>query len=211
MYEEQRKELIDVCLELVRRDLVEGSAGNVSMRIDDHVLITPSSVQYLNMKPEDLMVVDLERNVIEGDRNPSVESPMHLEVYKCRKDAKAVAHTHSIYASALALVNKPLPPILDELVPKLGGEVRVTSYSMAGTSELARKVVEAMEGRSAVLIANHGALCVGKTPHDAMDIATLLERACKIYTIALQIGTPSQLPEDVVEDEEDLWKMMCEY
>ena len=82
---------------------------------------------------------------------------------------------------------------------------------MAGTSELARKVVEAMEGRSAVLIANHGALCVGKTPRDAMDVANLLERACRIYTIALQLGTPSQLPDDVVEDEEDLWKMMCEY
>lgn len=211
MYKETKDELLEICAEMVRRNLVEGSAGNASARVDDHVVITPSSVRYTEMAAEDMMVIDMDGRVIEGDRNPSVESPMHLEVYKNREDARAIVHTHSIYASALTLLNRTLPPILDEIVPKLGGEIRITQYSMPGTKELGQRVVKAMDMRSAALIANHGALCCGGSLHEALDVAVLLERACRIYMIALQVGKPSQLPEDVVEDEATLWEMMKGY
>ena len=211
MYEKEKQELLNICMEMVDSDLVVGSAGNASMRIDEHIIITPSSVRYSEMNPEDFMVLDMNADVIEGDRNPSTELPMHLAVYKNRTDALAIVHSHSIYASAMALLNKSLPPILDELVPKLGGEIKVTSYEMPGSSELGNRVVEAMELRSAVLIGNHGALCCGSSPREALDVAILLERACKIYMIALQLGTPSQLPEDVVEMESDLWQMLKGY
>jgi L-fuculose-phosphate aldolase len=211
MYEKEKQELLNICMEMVDRDLVVGSAGNTSMRVDEHIIITPSSVRYSEMNPEDFMVMDMNADVIEGDRNPSTELPMHLAVYKNRNDALAIVHSHSIYASAMALLNKSLPPILDELVPKLGGEIKVTSYEMPGSSELGNRVVEAMELRSAVLIGNHGALCCGSSSREALDVAILLERACKIYMIALQLGTPSQLPEDVVEMESDLWQMLKGY
>ncbi len=207
MYDDERKEMLAIISDMLKNDLVSGSSGNVSMRIDDHVLITPSSVRYIAMESEDLMVLDMDTKIIEGERNPSVEYPMHIEIYKQRKDALAVIHSHGIYSTALALVNKSLPPMLDEVVPKLGGEIRVSPYAPTGTKELGKKVVEAMNLRSAVLLANHGALCVGRTLKEALEAALLLERVCRIYIHALQIGEPSQLPEDVVEDEADIWQM----
>lgn len=196
---------------MVGNDLVVGSSGNASLRVGDHILITPSSVQYSTMTAENIMVLDLEGDVVEGDLNPSVESPTHLEIYRQREDVGAVVHSHSIYTTALALLHMPLPPVLDEVVPKLGGEVRVTSYAMPGTKELAKNVVEAMDMRSAVLIANHGAVCCAKTIRKAMEKAILLERTCKIYLLAKQIGDPIHLPEDVVEDEADLWEIMRDF
>lgn len=211
MYDKEKKELLQICKEMVENDLVVGSSGNASLRVGDHVLITPSSVQYSTMTAENIMVLDLEGNVVEGDLNPSVESPTHLEIYRQREDAGAVVHSHSIYTTALALLHMPLPPVLDEVVPKLGGEIRVTSYAMPGTKELAKNVVEAMDMRSAVLIANHGAVCCAKTIRKAMEKAILLERTCKIYILAKQIGNPIHLPEDVVEDEADLWEIMRDF
>lgn len=211
MYDKEKKELLQVCKEMVENDLVVGSSGNASLRVGDHILITPSSVQYSTMTAENIMVLDLEGNVVEGDLNPSVESPTHLEIYRQREDAGAVVHSHSIYTTALALLHMPLPPVLDEVVPKLGGEVRVTSYAMPGTKELAKNVVEAMDMRSAVLIANHGAVCCAKTIRKAVEKAILLERTCKIYVLAKQIGDPIHLPEDVVEDEADLWEIMRDF
>lgn len=198
-------------MEMLKEDLVIGSSGNISVKIDDHVIITPSSVHYAEMKPKDVLVIDMNGDVIEGDLNPSVEMPTHLEIYKQRDDAKAVIHSHGVYSTALAILGKSLPPILDEVVPKLGGEIRVTSYSLPGTKELAKKAAKAMEDRSAVLIANHGAVICGKTLKETLHLAILLERTCKIYILALECGKPTQLPEEVVEDEEDLWQMMRQY
>ncbi|MHA1937476.1 MAG: class II aldolase/adducin family protein [Candidatus Thorarchaeota archaeon] len=212
MYEKEKEELLAACGEMIREDLVIISAGNASIRVsDEHAVITPSSVPYVKMTVDDIVVVNREGDVIEADRNASVETPTHLEIYKQREDANAVVHSHSVYATALAVLQKPLPPILDEVVPKLGGEIRVTSYAMPGTKDLAKNVVEAMDRRSAVLIANHGAVTCGNTIRKALDNAILLERTCRIYLLALRAGDPIPLPEDVVEDEEDLWEIMRDF
>ena len=179
MYEDVKKEILDICLQMVENDLVIGSSGNVSVRIGDHVVITPSSVWYTEMAVEDMVVTDLTGKVIEGERNPSVES---------------------------------LPPLIDETVPKLGSDVKVTKYHMPGTKELGIAVVESIKDRSAALIANHGAVCIAKTLKKALHLAILLERTCKIYTIAkMSGGEVHHLPEDVVEDEQDVWEMMSGY
>jgi L-ribulose-5-phosphate 4-epimerase len=211
MYEDEKRKIIDVCNKMLDMDLVIGTSGNVSTRVGDHVVITPTSLKYRTMKPEDMVVLDLDGDVLEGHRNPSVETPTHIEVYKNREDALAVVHTHSVYATALAVAGKPLPPIIDEVVPKLGGEIRVTSYAMPGTKELAKQVVAAMDMRSGVLIANHGALTCGKTLEVAFDNSVLLERACKIYLLSFQVGQPRLLPSDVVDDESDVWAMLRQY
>ncbi|MCK5151834.1 MAG: class II aldolase/adducin family protein, partial [Candidatus Thorarchaeota archaeon] len=136
---------------------------------------------------------------------------MHLGVYKAREEAKAIVHSHSIFASALAVLRRPLPTVIDEVVPKLGGEIRVAEYAMSGTKDLANHVVEALDMRSGVLLANHGSLCFGKSIEEALLNSILLERSCKIYLMALQAGTPIELPEEVVEDEADIWDMMRSY
>lgn len=211
MYEQEKKELLDICLEMIKHNLVIGSSGNASVKIGDHVVISPSSVHYTDMTVDDIVVIDIEGNEVEGTRNPSVEKPMHLEIYKTRSDALAVVHTHSLYASALAILHEPLPPILDEIVPKLGAGIRVSDYAMPGTTQLGKNVVEALHDRSAALIANHGAVCCAKTLKDALFLSILFERACKIYMTAKQTGKPIELPEDVVEDEQDIWEMMREF
>jgi len=211
MYEKEKKELLDICLEMIRYDLVIGSSGNASLRVGDHVVISPSSVHYTEMVVDDVVVIDLEGNEVEGTRNPSVEKPMHLEIYNNREDALAVVHTHSLYTSAMAILHEPLPPILDEIVPKLGAGIRVSKYAMPGTKQLGKNVVEVLEERSAALIANHGAVCLARTLKDALFLSVLLERACKIYMTAKQVGTPIELPDDVVEDEQDIWEMMKDF
>jgi L-fuculose-phosphate aldolase len=211
MYEKEKKELLDICLEMIKHDLVIGSSGNASLRIGDHIVISPSSVHYTEMTVDDVVVIDLEGNEVEGTRNPSVETPMHIEIYRTRDDALAVVHTHSVCASAMAILHEHIPPILDEIVPKLGAGIRVSKYAMPGTKQLGKNVVEVLENRSAALIANHGAVCLAKNLKDALFLSILLERACKIYLTAKQVGTPIELPEDVVEDEQDIWEMMRDF
>ena len=211
MYEDQKKELLDICQQMVENDLVIGSSGNASLRADEHVVISPSSVHYTEMSIEDMVVVDINGDVIEGTRNPSIEMPMHLEIYAARDKALAIVHTHSIYASAMAVIQEPLPPILDEIIPKLGATIRVSSYAMPGTKDLAKNVVEVLESRSAALISNHGAVCYAKTLKEALFLSILLERACKIYMTAKCAGKVNELPEEVVEDEQDIWEMLSQY
>ena len=125
MYEKEKEELLAACDEMIREDLVIISAGNASIRVsEEHAVITPSSVPYTTMTLDDVVVVNMDGDVIEAERNASVETPTHLEIYKQREDVNAVVHSHSVYATALAVLHKPVPPILDEVVPKLGGEIR---------------------------------------------------------------------------------------
>ncbi len=211
MYDEERQQLVDITMRMLEENLVIGSSGNASLKVGEHVVITPSSVHYVSMTKDDVVILDMDNNAVEGHRNPSVESQSHLEIYRQREDIRAIVHSHSIYATALAVLRKPLPPILDEVVPKLGGDIRVAEYAMPGTKDLAMNVVKAFEDRSAALLANHGAFCGGKTLDDALFNAILLERTCRIYMTALQAGEPTELPEDVVEDEADIWDMMRQY
>jgi L-fuculose-phosphate aldolase len=211
MYKKEKQRLMETTLKMLEENLVIGSSGNASLRVDEHIAITPSSVHYTEMNKDDIVILDMDNKTVEGHRNPSIESQAHLEIYRHREDIRVIVHSHSIYASALAVLRRPLPPILDEVVPKLGGEIRVAEYAMPGTKELAKNVAKAIEGRSAALLANHGAFCGGKTLDDALFIAILLERACRIYLTALQAGSPIELPEDVVEDEADIWDMMRQY
>jgi L-fuculose-phosphate aldolase len=208
MLEKLKKELLETCVRMLDLDLVIGSSGNVSVREDDYVVISPSSVHYEEMTLDDVVIIDMDGTTVDGHRNPSIERPMHLEIYRSRDDVRAIVHTHSVYASALAVLGEPLPPIIDEVIPKTGGEVRVSGYAMPGTKDLGVNVVKALEMRSAALLANHGAVCIGKTLKGTLRLAVLLERACKIYLLAKQAGAPNHLPEDVVEDEQDLWEIM---
>ena len=137
---------------------------------------------------------------------PSSELWLHLEIYKNFPEARAVVHTHSVYASALAVAHKDLPPIIEDLAQITGGAVRCTEYALAGTKLLGQKAVEAMQGgRSAALLANHGAVCWGRNLKEALATAQLLEKAAQIYCIAHSFGSPFPLNEKTVNTIHDFY------
>jgi L-fuculose-phosphate aldolase len=171
---------------LVADGLVVGTAGNISVRLEDRVAITPSAVPYEELTPDRVALVALDGTVIEGD--PSREVPLHLAVYG-ETDAGAVIHTHSPWATALACTVDGLPAV-HYLVAELGGPVRVAPYATPGSEELGRVLFPALAGRSAVLLASHGALTIGATLEQAYARAVLLEWLCALYARARSLGEP---------------------
>ena len=209
-----KKEIVKLCKNLLNEGHVIGSAGNVSVRVknneEEFVLITPSNVQYENMKPTDILIINMEGKVIEGNRNPSVEKQMHLTVYKERIDVNAIIHAHSIYSTVLSSLNLSLPPIMEELVPYIGGEVMCAEYGEAGTEELAEAVLKNLEERNAVLLSNHGNLCCGSHLKGAYTVLQYLERGAKIYYLAKLVKDPNLLPDDTIEYETEIFEIFKE-
>ena len=178
-----------------------GSGGNVSTLVDgeDVVVVTPSSMKYGDMTVDDICVVTLDQVRVEGAREPSIETPMHIAVYKHRRDINAVVHTHQPFASVFAVLNEPIPALFDELAVAIGNRIDVVPYALSGSSELLENVVQVLENRChCYLLQNHGALCIGKNLDKAHLFAELLEKAASIYYRALSTGKPvTELPEAV--------------
>ncbi len=169
---------------LIEKKLVAGSWGNISCRIDENTIaITPSGRGYENLQKEDIVLLDNAGNLVEGKRIPSSESRLHTAIYAACPAAQAIIHTHSIYASALAAMRHPVPAIIEDIVQICGGRVNCAAYALPGTQELADNAVAALGGRKAVLLANHGAVCWGKSLEDALIVAEVLEKAAQIAVI----------------------------
>lgn len=189
-----KKDIVDMGKLLIDKNLVAGSWGNISCLIDANSLaITPSGMGYEKQKSEDIVIIDFEGNVLDGKHIPSSEAKLHTAIYRACPEAKAIIHTHSIYASALAAMRKPIPAIIEDVVQIVGGRVNCAEYALPGTQELADNAVEAMHGRKAVLLANHGAVCWGKTLEDALIVAEILEKAAQIAVICQSAGGAVEL------------------
>ena len=211
-WQSERTVVVQAAQQLLRLGLVAATSGNVSMRLEGDekeglIAVTPASTDYETMTPEDIVVVDYDVDVIEGDSVPSSESLTHVAVYKARSDISAVIHTHSIYASVLAVAGVPLPPILDELVAYLGGPVEVAEYGFPSSEDLGEKAIQAMGERNAVFIRNHGVLAAGRDMPDALRACELVERAAQIYIQARALGSVRTLPSEVVEAEVNIFRM----
>lgn len=181
---------------LMDRHLVAGSWGNISCKIGESIYaVTPSGKGYATLTDEDIVIIDRQCNSVCGKHTPSSESRLHTAIYSACPDAGAVIHTHSIYASALAAMHKPIPPIIEDIVQIIGGSVNCAEYALPGTQQLADNAVRALNGRKAVLLANHGAVCWGKTLEDALTVAEILEKAAQIAIICQSYGGAIELPE----------------
>ena len=206
----ERAAVCETAQELERLGLVAGASGNVSLLIPGGpslVAITPSRKTYRNMTADDVPVIDFEYEPVYGDLPPSSEAALHLAVYRARPDARAVVHTHSVYATVCAVAGIEVPAVIDEVAVAVGGSVRVTDYAPPGTEELADRAVKALKGRSAALISNHGLVTLGKDLETAMDIAVLVERAAHICIITRLLGLQRPLPPEVLAAEEELFRM----
>src|SRR5690349_16834030 len=177
-YESYQEQIRDACRDLSVKGWLSGTGGNVSMRIpgEDAMAVTPSNMDYMQMAVEDVCVVDWALKPISGERKPSVESGMHAGVYQARPDVGVVIHTHQPYASAIALLGKPIPALFDEQTRFLGRSVEIVPYGISGTGWLKGNVMRKIKsGGNAYILANHGALCFGPTLARAAFNVELLE------------------------------------
>ena len=187
--EEARKQVCDGGMKLLNEGLVARTWGNVSCRIDDDwYVITPSGRHYEELTPADMVKVHCATNEYEGDIKPSSEGKVHSEIYRTRKEIGAVIHTHQTNASVVAAARREIPPILDDQAQILGPTVRVADYALPSTKKMVKVCVKALKGRYAALMANHGALGIGRTMDDAFVACVVLEKACKAFIEAEFLG-----------------------
>jgi L-fuculose-phosphate aldolase len=194
MFEHERTEVADACRRLAREGLVIGTAGNVSAAAaDDAIAVSPTGAVLAELTPEQVAVVDRAGDLVEGELEPTSELGLHLGIYE-RYEAGAVVHTHAPMGTALSCVLDELPCVHYGML-LLGGTVPVAPYETFGTPELAAVVLDALEGKTAALMANHGAIAHAPDMAAAVDRALLLEWACTVYWRAAAIGEPSTLDE----------------
>ncbi len=196
--QETKEMVLWTAKEMLRTNLVEGTAGNLGARLPDgNAVLTPSSLDYMEMTLDDLVVTDLDGNVLEGERGPTTEKALHLSALRMHDDIDATMHCHAKFATMFAVTRQPIPAVIEEVVVFIGGDVDVADYRTTGTDELADEVAKRVENRAAVLMANHGIFAVGKTPKDVLHIASLVERTAEIVWGARQIGEVVPIPEEV--------------
>jgi L-fuculose-phosphate aldolase len=194
MLDAEREAVAAAARRLAGAGLVVGTAGNVSARSGERVAISPTGAQLVELEPREVSVVDLEGRLLWGELEPTSEIELHLGVYR-RYEAGAVVHTHAPIATALSCVIDELPCVHYGLLA-LGGAIRVAPYATFGTHELAETVLDALEGKSAALMANHGAIVHAADVAGAVEGSLLLEWACDVYWRAAAIGKPATLDDD---------------
>ncbi len=202
MLEALREQVWKLHLELPKNDLVKWTGGNVSGRDPETglVVIKPSGVKYPDMKPEHLIVIDLDGKIVEGSLSPSSDTASHLYIYRHRPDVGGIVHTHSPYATAFAAVNKPIPVYLTAIADEFGGPIPVGGFALIGGEEIGKVVVESIGSSPAVLLKNHGVFTIGKNAEAAVKAAVMTEDVARTVWYALQIGTPDVIPaEDVAK------------
>lgn len=190
---ELRESVAAAARRLAEEGHVPGTAGNVSARAGEVVAVTPTGAKLGELEAGQIAVVDLDGGQLEGPLAPTSELALHLGIHAQRADG-AVVHTHAPLATSLSLVLDELPVVHYQML-LLGGSVRVAPYATFGSAELAQGVLAALEDRNAALMANHGAVTVGRDPAAALEAALLLEWACGLYLRASQIGEPRVLDE----------------
>ncbi len=183
-----KQQVVNTCHTLLNRGYLKATEGNISVRIAEQAqfAITPSNYDYAKMQEADICVLDFDLNQVEGAMKPSIESGMHTAVYLNRPDVHAIIHTHQPYASALALINKPIPALFDEQVRFLGRSVDIIPYAPSGTSFLKNKVKgKIRNGSNAHILQNHGVLVLGGNVERAIHNMALLEKCALTYLLAL--------------------------
>ncbi|MHB0875619.1 MAG: L-ribulose-5-phosphate 4-epimerase [Anaerolineae bacterium] len=201
MLEQLKQIVFEMNLTLPREGLVTWTSGNVSGRdpATGLVAIKPSGVRYEHMRVEDIVVVDIEGNVVEGSLSPSVDAATHLYVYRQRPDVGGMVHTHSPYATAFAAVGKTIRPCLTAIADEFGCDIPLGDYAPIGGEEIGREIVRSIGVSPAILMRQHGVFTIGATAEAAVKAAVMVEDAARTLWLAMQIGEPQPLPPDQVE------------
>ena len=201
MLETIREELWRLHLELPKNNLVTWTSGNISARdaASGLVVIKPSGIKYEALRPEHMVVVDLEGDVVEGTLKPSSDTASHLYIYRQRPDVNGIVHTHSRYATAFAAIGKPIPVYLTAQGDEFGGPIPCGGFALIGGEEIGKIVVDSIGSSPAVLLKNHGVFTIGRTAETAVKAAVMVEDVARTVWLALQIGQPEEIPQEEVD------------
>ena len=194
---------IEVCRlhdELPLNNLVAWTSGNISGRDPKtgFVVIKPSGIRYGDLTPENMVVVDLDGKVVEGNHKPSSDTFAHVYVYRHRPDINGIVHTHSTFATAWAAAGIPIPPVLTAICDEFGGPIPVGAYAKIGGDEIGQEIIRSIGQSPAILMKNHGVFTIGKTPEAAVKAAVMIEDVARTVFYALQLGQPDEIPTEEV-------------
>ena len=199
--EYEKEQVVRYGKKLIDRRLTTGSGGNISVcnREKNLVAISPSGLDYYETTPEDIVILDMDCNLVEGKHRPSSESGMHLAFYKNRADVSGIVHTHSKFATAIACMGWELPAV-HYLIGMAGHRVKCTGYATYGSDELAKKALETIGDSNAVLLANHGLIALGEDVDRAFSTAEHLEFVSEVYYLTKTLGTPNILSDENMDE-----------
>ena len=187
-YQPAKQQIVKTAQDLVHKGYLMATGGNISMRIlrQDAFAITPSNFDYMKMTADDVCILDFDLNLIKGERKPSVEAAMHGAIYQVRGDVNAVVHTHQVYASALTLIQAPIPALFDEQARFLGRSVEIIPYAPSGTGMLKKVIAKHVQNHNnAFMMQNHGALVFGHDMERAVQNVEILEKCALAYLLAI--------------------------
>ena len=201
MMEYEKEQVVRYGKKLIDRRLTTGSGGNISVcnREKNLVAISPSGLDYYETTPEDIVILDIDGNLVEGKHRPSSEAGMHLAFYKNRADVSGIVHTHSKFATAIACMGWELPAV-HYLIGMAGHRVKCTGYATYGSDELAKKAIETIGDSNAVLLANHGLIALGEDVDRAFSTAEHLEFVSEVYYLTKTLGTPNILSDEDMDE-----------
>ena len=201
MMMQEKEQVVRYGKKLIDRRLTTGSGGNISVcnREKNLVAISPSGLDYYETTPEDIVILDMDGNLVEGKHRPSSEAGMHLAFYKNRADVSGIVHTHSKFATAIACMGWELPAV-HYLIGMAGHRVKCTGYATYGSDELAKKALETIGDSNAVLLANHGLIALGEDVDRAFSTAEHLEFVSEVYYLTKTLGTPNILSDENMDE-----------
>lgn len=180
--QELRQQVKNAGVQMLEENLVQGTWGNISVRLDENrALVTPSGLDYVSLQPEDLPVVDINTLEWTGPKKPTSERKIHAAILRERPEINVVLHSHPTWGATFASTHGDLPAINEKIVKYIGGDVKCAKYGLAGTAKLTENTLEAMKGRNACFLANHGVFVCGKTMEEAFEACRALEEGCKAY------------------------------
>jgi L-ribulose-5-phosphate 4-epimerase len=200
MYRQEKEEILGTARKLQSEGIIKLSAGNLSVRRGEHVIVTPSGMDYEGLDSSDMVVVDLKGNVVEGERKPSLDTVGLLYIYNHISRIQALIHTHQVYATAVSLIADRIPAMLTPQVNTLKGDVPVTRFAPAGKVETGIVTVESIGDRNAVILRQHGVMAAGKDLKEALYAVVYLEEAAQAYLMARAIGTPATLDDEQIRE-----------
>jgi len=200
----EKRTVLEAAQQMAQKGFVVGTSGNVSMRLGEPgggqwLAITPSGRYYDSLKVDDIVVVDFEGKRVEGELATSIETMLHVGIYRARKKVNAIIHTHPVFGSVVSVAGLEIPAILDDQAAYIGGEIKLAEYALPGSPELVENVVSALGPRNAVLLANHGAVSVGRNMREAFTVCELSEKTARVYICALNLGRVNPLPAEAAE------------